>query len=158
MGVTMRTFGNIIWFCFGGAILACIWFIGGLIAAISIVGLPLSRSAFEIARLSAFPFGKEVVHIRELDGRGLTAGTAATGTIGFLVNVAWLLTFGWALFISHLVAGVIACFFLITIPFGLQSFKLAALSLWPVGRRVVTIEMARVAREQNARRQLGVVA
>lgn len=32
-------------------------------------------------------------------------------------------------------------------PFGLQAFKLAGLSLWPVGRRVVTIEVARAARD-----------
>lgn len=130
------------------------WFLGGVVAAITIIGLPLSRSAFEIAKLSAFPFGKEIVHVRELDGKGLTVGTAATGTIGFLVNVVWLLTFGWVLFITHVVAGLIACLFIITIPFGIQSFKLAALSLWPVGRRVVTVEMARVARERTAEARL----
>lgn len=154
----MRAFGNIIWFCFGGAIVACIWFLGGLIAAISIIGLPISRSAFEIAKLSAFPFGKEIVHVRELDGKGLTAGTATTGTIGFFVNIVWLLTFGWVLFITHVVAGLIACLFIITIPFGIQSFKLAALSLWPVGRRVVTVEMARVARERTAQSKLNEIA
>ncbi|MCQ1776947.1 YccF family protein [Neorhizobium galegae] len=151
----MRTFGNIIWFCFGGGITALLWLLGGLIAAITIIGLPLSRAAFEMAKMSAFPFGKEAVHVRELDGKGLTATTAATGTIGFIVNLIWLFTFGWVLFVSHVIAGIIACVFVITIPFGIQSFKLAGLALWPVGRRVVTVEMARVAREHNARIKLG---
>ena len=150
----MRTFGNIIWFCFGGAITALLWFFGGILAAITIIGLPLSRAAFEMAKMSAFPFGKEVVHVRELDGRGLTAATAATGTVGFIANLIWLCTFGWVLFVSHVVAGIIACIFVITIPFGIQSFKLAGLALWPVGRRVVTVEMARVARERNAKEKL----
>ena len=120
-------------------------------AAITIIGLPLTRAAFQIAKMSAFPFGKEIVHVRELDGKGLTAATAVTGTVGLIVNIVWLFTFGWVLFISHVVAGLIACVFIITIPFGIQSVKLAALSLWPVGRRVVTVEEARVAREHNAR-------
>lgn len=151
----MRTFGNIIWFCFGGAITALLWLVGGALFALSIIGLPVSRAAFEMAKMSAFPFGKDVVHVRELDGKGLTATTAATGTIGFIANIIWFFTFGLALFVSHVVAGIIACLFIITIPFGIQSFKLAGLALWPVGRRVVTIEMARVAREHNAKVKLG---
>jgi uncharacterized membrane protein YccF (DUF307 family) len=133
-----------------GRVLALIWLFGALLFALSIVGLPLTRAAIEMAKLSAFPFGKEVVHVRELDGKGITTGTAVTGTIGFIVNVIWACTFGIALFFGHLVAGVINCLFIITIPFGIQSFKLAGLSFWPVGRRVVSIEMARIAREHNA--------
>ena len=150
----MRTFGNIIWFCFGGGFTALLWFLGGLLSAITIIGLPLSRAAFEMAKMSAFPFGKEAIHVRELDGKGLTAATAATGTVGFIANLIWLCTFGWVLFVSHVIAGIIACVFIITIPFGIQSFKLAGLALWPVGRRVVTVEMARVARERNAKEKL----
>lgn len=150
----MRAFGNIIWFCCGGAVTALIWLLGGVFAAITIIGLPLTRAAFQIAKMSAFPFGKEIVHVRELDGKGMTAATAVTGTAGLIINIVWLFTFGWVLFLSHVVAGLIACVFIITIPFGIQSFKLAALSLWPVGRRVVTVEEARVAREHNARVKL----
>jgi uncharacterized membrane protein YccF (DUF307 family) len=146
----MRFVGNIIWFVFGGAVLALIWLVGAVLFAVTIVGLPLSRAAIEMAKLSAFPFGKTVVHVRELDGRGVSAVTAVTGTIGFVVNLIWACTFGIGLFFGYLIAGVINCIFIITIPFGLQSFKLAGLSFWPVGRRVVSVEMARVAREHNA--------
>jgi uncharacterized membrane protein YccF (DUF307 family) len=107
-----------------------------------------------MAKMSAFPFGKEVVHVRELDGRGLDGTTAFTGTIGFIFNVLWALTFGIVLFFAYLVAGVVCCLTLIGIPFGLQSFKLAGLSLWPVGRRVVPIELAKAARESNAEEKL----
>lgn len=79
---------------FGGWYLACLWLLGALVAAVSIVGLPISRAALEMAKISAFPFGKDVVHVRELDGKGLTAVTALTGTVGFIVNIIWACTFG----------------------------------------------------------------
>ena len=150
----MRYAGNAIWFVFGGAVTALIWLIGGAVFALSIVGIPLSRSAFEIAKMSAFPFGKDVVHIRELDNRGLTATTAVTGTVGFVFNIIWALTFGVVLFLAHLIAGIFNCLTIIGIPFGLQSFKLAGIALWPVGRRVVSVELARAARETNAAEKL----
>lgn len=150
----MRYAGNAIWFVFGGAVTALIWLIGGAVFALSIVGIPLSRSAFEIAKMSAFPFGKDVVHIRELDNKGLTATTAVTGTVGFIFNIIWALTFGVVLFLAHLIAGIFNCLTIIGIPFGLQSFKLAGIALWPVGRRVVSVELARAAREANAAEKL----
>jgi uncharacterized membrane protein YccF (DUF307 family) len=41
------------------------------------------------------------------------------------------------MFLAYLVAGVINCLFIITIPFGVQAFKLAGFALWPFGRVVV---------------------
>lgn len=140
----MRGTGNVIWFVFLGWHLALAWLIAGAVFAISIVGLPLTRAAFEMAKISAFPFGKAIVHVRDLDQKGLTSRTAATGTIGFIFNVLWMLTFGWVLFLYYLVAGVLACFTILLIPFGLQAFKLAAISFWPVGRRVVPAEVAEI--------------
>ena len=63
--------------------------------------------------------------MRELDGKSVTATTAATGTIGFLVNLLRASAFGLAPFFVPLVAGVLTCLTRIGIPFGLQSFKLA---------------------------------
>ena len=151
----MRFAGNVIWFVLGGWYTALLWLIGAVIFAVTIVGLPLTRAALEMAKMSAWPFGKEVVHVWELDGRGRTAGSAITGTIGFIFNVLWAVTFGLALFVSYIAAGVLCCITIIGIPFGLQAFKLAGLSLWPVGRRVVPIEVARAARDRNAGVQLG---
>lgn len=150
----MRFAGNVIWFVFGGAFTALIWILGAAVFAISIVGLPLTRSAIEMAKMSAFPFGKDVIHVRELDRKGVTAITAATGTIGFIFNILWACTFGIILFFSYIIAGIINCITIIGIPFGIQAFKLAGISLWPVGRRVVSIEMANAVREENARLQL----
>ena len=146
----MRFAGNVIWFVLGGWYTALFWLIGAAVFALSIVGLPLTRAAIEMARMSAWPFGKEVVHVRDLDRRSLSAVTAATGTIGFAFNVLWACTFGILLFLSYLVAGILCCLTIIGIPFGLQGFKLAAISLWPVGRRVVPVEAARLVRDERA--------
>jgi uncharacterized membrane protein YccF (DUF307 family) len=118
------------------------------------VGLPLSRAAIEMAKISAFPFGKDVVHIRELDNKKLSAKTGILGVIGFITNVVWALSFGIILFLAYIITGVINCLTLIGIPFGLQAFKLAGISLWPVGRRVVSLELAKAARESNAAAKL----
>lgn len=146
----MRFAGNVIWFVLGGWYTAAFWIIGAAVFAISVVGLPLTRAALEMAKMSAWPFGKEVVHVRDLDRKSLSAGTAVTGTIGFIFNLLWACTFGILLFLSYLVAGILCCLTIIGIPFGLQSFKLAGISLWPVGRRVVPVEAATLVRSERA--------
>ena len=150
----MRFIGNIIWFIFGGWYIAITWFLGAVLFAITIVGLPLTRAAIEMGKMSAFPFGKDVVHIRDIENKDGDAATATAGTIGFIVNLIWACTAGILLFSFYILAGCISCATLIGIPFGIQSFKLAGISFWPVGRRVVTIEMAKAVREKVAQRQL----
>ena len=48
-------------------------------------------------------FGKDVVHIRELDGKGINAVTGISGTIGFIFNLLWLISFGWVLFFLNVI-------------------------------------------------------
>ena len=57
--------------------------------------------------------------------------------ITLVLNLIWLLTAGWALFLGYLLAGVIACVLIVTIPFGLASFRIAGFVIWPFGREVV---------------------
>lgn len=56
-------------------------------------------------------------------------------TIG---NILWLVLAGFWLAVGYAVAGIVLFVFIITIPFAIQSFKLAGYSLWPFGRVVVT--------------------
>lgn len=65
----------------------------------------------------------------------------------------WLVLFGWWLCLSHIAAGILQCVTLIGIPVGIANFKIAAIALWPVGRRVVPIEVAQEMRQANARRR-----
>lgn len=54
-----------------------------------------------------------------------------------VLNILWLVTGGIWLFIGYVVFGLIACIFIITIPAGIASFRMASYALWPFGRTVV---------------------
>lgn len=55
----------------------------------------------------------------------------------FLLNVIWLLLAGIWMAIGYVIAGVICCILIITIPFGIAAFRIANYALWPFGRTVV---------------------
>lgn len=54
-----------------------------------------------------------------------------------VLNIIWLIFAGWELFLGYIIAGVIACIFIVTIPVGVASFRIAFFVLWPFGREVV---------------------
>lgn len=54
-----------------------------------------------------------------------------------ILNVIWLIFAGIWLAMGYALAGVICCILIITIPFGIASFRIAAYALWPFGRTVV---------------------
>ena len=54
-----------------------------------------------------------------------------------ILNIIWLITAGIWLFLGYALAGVLACLLIVTIPFGLASFRIAGYVLWPFGREVV---------------------
>ncbi|MDO5498685.1 MAG: YccF domain-containing protein [Propionibacteriaceae bacterium] len=55
----------------------------------------------------------------------------------FLLNILWLVTGGIWLALSYFLFGLLACLFIITIPIGVASFRMASYALWPFGRTVV---------------------
>ena len=54
-----------------------------------------------------------------------------------LLNIIWLLLCGIWMALGYLLAGIICCLLIITIPFGLASFRIASFALWPFGRTLV---------------------
>lgn len=54
-----------------------------------------------------------------------------------VLNIIWLLLAGVELAIAYAIAGVICCALIITIPWGIASFRIAGYVLWPFGREVV---------------------
>ena len=54
-----------------------------------------------------------------------------------LLNVIWLVFAGAWLALGYVLAGVICCILVVTIPFGIASFRIASYVLWPFGRTVV---------------------
>jgi uncharacterized membrane protein YccF (DUF307 family) len=142
----MRTIGNILWFILGGALMGLAWWFFGLLALITIVGIPWARACFVIGQFSFFPFGKEAIGREELRGRG----DIGTGGFGLLGNVLWFLLAGLWLVIGHIAAAISLALTLIGIPFAVQHLKLAALALAPIGKTIVDSEVAAAARAANA--------
>ena len=54
-----------------------------------------------------------------------------------LGNLIWLIFGGFLVFLEYMIAGFLLCLTIIGIPFGVQAFKLAALALWPFGKRII---------------------
>ena len=54
-----------------------------------------------------------------------------------LLNLIWLVLAGFWLAVGYAVAGIICCLLIVTIPFGIASFRIAAYTLWPFGRTIV---------------------
>lgn len=54
-----------------------------------------------------------------------------------LLNIIWLVLGGFWLAVGYVIAGIICCLLIVTIPFGIASFRMAAYALWPFGRTVV---------------------
>lgn len=123
---------NILWLIFGGGLLGLLWYLGGVLMAITIVGLPWARACFNIGRIILWPFGYE---IRQREGSDI--GTGALGLIG---NILWFIFAGVWLAIGHLVAAVAFFITIIGIPFALQHIKFVQISLFPIGKQVVAIE------------------
>jgi uncharacterized membrane protein YccF (DUF307 family) len=134
----MRTLGNLIWFVFGGALLGLGWWLTGCLAFLSIVGIPWGRSCFVIGQFAFFPFGKVAVD-RKVLSRQSDIGTGSLGLIG---NIIWFVLAGIWLAIGHLLCALAAFVTIIGIPFGLQHVKLAAIALAPIGKTIVSKEVA----------------
>ncbi len=130
----MSTIGNILWFIFGGLYMGLGWWLAGFLCAITIVGLPWAKACFVIGQFAFFPFGKEAVSRDILSGKE----DIGTGSLGAIGNVIWFVFAGIWLAIGHLVTAI-ACFItVIGIPFGIQHLKLAALTIAPVGKTIVS--------------------
>ncbi|MGW7573561.1 YccF domain-containing protein [Streptomyces sp. NPDC054765] len=54
-----------------------------------------------------------------------------------ILNVIWLVLSGFWLALGYVLAGIICCVLIITIPFGIASFRIAGYALWPFGRTTV---------------------
>lgn len=56
-----------------------------------------------------------------------------------LGNILWIILGGLAIAIGWALVGLILCITIIGIPFGLQSFKMAKLALWPFGAEIANL-------------------
>jgi len=124
----VRTIGNILWFVLAGFWLFLGYVVAGVLACILIVTIPFGIASFRIAGFVVWPFGRTAVWRRD------------AGIWSVLGNVVWVILFGWELALAHVVTGLLLFVTIIGIPFGIASWKMIPLSLFPLGREVVPLE------------------
>ena len=124
--------GNVIWFIFGGWALALSWLLTAGFFAITIIGLPIARACLEFAKLSAFPFGKEIV--RESQVKSVSG---VKRIFHIILNIIWF-PFGLFFTIIYLIAGLISFITIIGIPVGIVYVRMGKFLLFPFGCRVVS--------------------
>ena len=129
---------NLLWIIFGGLWMAAGWFVAAILMAVTIVGLPWTRAAFNIALYTLLPFGQTAVSRAAYTGRD----DLGTGPLGAIGNLIWLVLAGWWLALGHLVTAVLLAVTIIGIPFAWAHLKLASIALWPIGKMIVPIEDA----------------
>lgn len=142
----MRAIGNFFWFILGGALMGLAWWFAGLLAYISIIGIPWGKACFVIGQFTFFPFGKEAISRRQLTGND----DIGTGNLGAVGNVIWFIFAGVWLAIGHLVSAFVCFITILGIPFGIQHLKLAGIAIAPIGKTVVRTEVGDAVQRRKA--------
>jgi uncharacterized membrane protein YccF (DUF307 family) len=124
---------NLLWIVFGGLWMAIAWVVAAVIMAITIIGIPWARAAFNISLYTLLPFGQKAVSREAYTGRE----DFGTGPFGLLGNIIWLVLAGWWLALGHLITAILLAITIIGIPFAWAHLKLAGLALWPIGKIIV---------------------
>jgi len=124
---------NLLWIVFGGLWMAAGWMIAAVVMAITIIGLPWTRAAFNIGVYTLLPFGQKAVPRAEYYGHQ----DVGTGPLGLLGNLLWLILAGWWLALAHLITAIMLAITIIGIPVAWAHVKLAGLALWPIGKVIV---------------------
>ena len=144
--MVLRTILNFLWFVLGGVLMGLAWWLAAIVAYITIIGIPWGKACFVIGQFSFFPFGKEAISRRELRLAD-DIGSGALGTIG---NVIWFIVAGVWLALGHVACAIANFVTIVGIPFGIQHLKLAGIALAPIGKTVVTKDVAAAARAAAA--------
>ncbi|MDO8839330.1 MAG: YccF domain-containing protein [Parvibaculum sp.] len=137
---------NLLWFLFGGLLMAIGWLLAAVIIAITVIGLPWARACLNLASLALWPFGREAVSRDLLYGKE-DIGTSGLGVIG---NVIWFVLAGAWLALGHVFAAIFSALTIIGIPFAVPHLKLASIALAPIGKAIVSKEVAEEARKRHA--------
>ncbi len=122
----MSYLGNAVWLLFGGMLIALIYIIGGVIICLTVVGIPFGLQCIKLGVAVLAPFGK-----------GLYRSPQANDTLYVILNLIWLVLFGWQIALLHLILALILALTLIGLPFAKQHIKLIPLALFPFGHDLV---------------------
>jgi uncharacterized membrane protein YccF (DUF307 family) len=101
------------------------YFISSFLLMITIIGIPFGLQTLKLGVLALWPFGHEVIDAPE-----------SGGCLSLVMNIIWIVVGGLWICLSHLGWGLLLCITIVGIPFGLQHFKLARISLVPFGKEI----------------------
>ena len=133
----MNTLGNIIWLIFGGLFTGLGYIIGGLFLCLTIIGIPFGLKTIQLGAATFAPFGKQV-----------TSDESGEGLLPLLLNVIWIVLFGWEIALGHLISALVLAITIVGIPFAKQHLKLMPMSFAPFSFR-----LERPTREISVRRE-----
>ena len=135
---------NVLWLLSGGLWVGLVWCCVGLACYVSLVLIPFGFACFRIANIAFCPFGRELISAQYLGERVPAMSLAG--------NVVWAVCFGWWLSLLATVIGLAHFITIVGIPWAIAYFRIAAASFAPLGKRVVTGEIARLAKRRYVER------
>jgi uncharacterized membrane protein YccF (DUF307 family) len=118
----MSFLGNVVWWVFGGLVIAVEYVVGGLALCLTIVGIPFGLRSIKLGLSALSPFGKEVVDAEH------------QGPVKLLFDIVWVLLFGWEIAVTHLVSALVLAVTVVGIPFAVQHLKLVPIALLPFNK------------------------
>ncbi|WP_306364576.1 YccF domain-containing protein [Nocardia sp. CC227C] len=122
----LRLLLNVLWLVLVGFWMAVGYIVAGLICCVLIITIPWGIAAFRLASFVLWPFGREAV---EKPGAGVPS---------MLGNVVWFIVAGWWLALGHIFTSIALAVTIIGIPFAWANLKLVPVSLFPLGREIVS--------------------
>lgn len=125
----MSFLGNLIWLIFGGFVAGLGYIVGGLGMCLTIVGIPFGVQNIKLGMATFAPFGKEIVEYDHVNS-----------PLRLLLNVLWLVLFGWEIALAHLTMAALLALTIVGLPFAAQHIKLIPLALFPFGRDLRAVD------------------
>src|SRR5437660_12679758 len=104
---------NILWIVVGGAWMAFGWFVAAIVMAITSIGLPWARAAFNIAVYTLLPFGSKALRLDEVTGHP----HIGTGPLGVILHMSALVHDGRNVALSPVVTARTRAFPVNCVPF-----------------------------------------
>ena len=125
---------NLIWFITFGWWQAIVCLILAALFAFTIIGIPIAKSLLQFAKLSAFPFGKEIIKENKIKTKNIS-NIKRIGSI--IINIIWF-PIGLIFASIYIIIGLVSCVTIVGIPFGIVFIRSSKFVIWPIGSKVVS--------------------
>lgn len=133
----MRILGNVIWFCFGGFLVALFNFIVGVILIALVITAPIGMGLVQFSKFCLFPFTTAMVSKSEMDIKQNSIWRMYSGVL----KIIYIVSFGWLLVLITIPSILIGYLLIITIPAAIAMSKSLGTILNPVGKICVPISV-----------------